>query len=145
MHSTLGGWEIAGFTTAESGAPLNIGLTGAGHGLATRPNLISALTYPKTVGQWFGASAFAAPAPGFYGNAGRDIVRGPGLQDWNVSLYKHFLIKERVDSEIRIEAYNVFNHTNFSTVTTALGNGSFGQVTASHDPRVLQFGIRLGF
>ena len=145
MHTLLGGWELAGVTTAQSGAPLNVTLTGAGHGLATRPNLISPVSYPKTVGQWFSTSSFEAPAPGFYGNAGRNIVRGPGLQGWNVSLYKHFLVRERLDTEFRAESFNIFNHTNFMSVTTALGSGSFGQVTASHDPRVLQFGIRMSF
>jgi hypothetical protein len=141
----LGGWELAGVTTAQSGAPLNVTLTGAGHGLATRPNLSARVMYPKTVGQWFSTASFTQPAPGFYGNAGRDIVRGPGLQVWNVSLYKHFRYRERLDTEFRAESFNIFNHTNFMTVTTQLGSGSFGQVTASHDPRVLQLGLRLTF
>lgn len=145
VHRVLGGWEVAGVTTAQSGAPLNITLTGAGHGLATRPNLIAPVTYPKTVGQWFSTASFVAPPPGFYGNAGRDIVRGPGLQTWNVSLYKHFPWRDRLDTEFRAECFNILNHTNFMSVTTALGNGSFGQVTASHDPRIFQFGVRLSF
>ena len=48
-------------------------------------------------------------------------------------------------TEFRAESFNVFNHTNFKTITTALGSGSFGSVTASHDPRVLQFGVRVRF
>jgi hypothetical protein len=141
----LAGWQFAGITTVESGLPFSIGLTGAGHGLAGRPDLVSPVTTPHQVGEWFSTSSFTDPPAGFFGNLGRNTLTGPGQVVFNWSLYKHFQISERVRSELRFEFYNVFNHTNFSGVSAALGSGSFGEVTSAHDPRIIQLGLMLHF
>lgn len=141
----LGGWEVAGVTTFQSGTPLTIGLTGGGHGLASRPDATGAIAYPKTVAEWFNTSIYAAPALGFYGNSGRNTVRGPGMQKFDVSLYKSFLLGERIHSQVRVEGFNVFNHVNYSGVSTSLGSGNFGALTSAHDPRILQLGVRFTF
>lgn len=145
VGAALGGWEFAGVTTVHSGLPENIGLTGSGHGLATRPNVLSPVTVPGSISQWFSTSSFAAASPGFFGNASRDSVPGPGMTVFNWSLYKHFYIQERFDTEVRFEAYNVFNQVNFNAVSTSLGSGNFGDVTSAHDARVIQLGVMLHF
>ncbi|MGH9404990.1 MAG: carboxypeptidase regulatory-like domain-containing protein [Terriglobia bacterium] len=145
LGTVLGGWEFAGITTVETGLPLNIGLTGAGHGLATRPDAIAAINPIHEVDEWFSTSSFAAAPPGFFGNSARDSVTGPAMTVFNWSLYKHFYIHERFDSELRFEAYNVFNQVNFNGVSTSLGAGNFGVVTSAHDPRIIQLGLMLHF
>lgn len=141
----LGGWEFAGITTVQTGLPLNIGITGAGHGLATHPDLVGPVGTPHQVNQWFTTSGFAVPPAGFFGNVGRNTITGPAQTVFNWSLYKHFHFGERVDTELRFEFYNVFNHTSFSGVSTSFGAGNFGEVTSAHDPRILQIGLMLHF
>ncbi|MGH9400860.1 MAG: carboxypeptidase regulatory-like domain-containing protein [Terriglobia bacterium] len=141
----LGGWQMAGTTTYESGTPRNIGLTGSHDGLAGRPNLVSPITQTGTVSQWFSTSSFAYPAFGFYGNLGRNVVRGPGLGEWDMSFYKTFALGERANFQMRFEFFNIFNHTNFNAVSSSLGSGSFGQVTSAYDPRIFQIGAWLNF
>ncbi len=76
-----------------------------------------------------------------------------GINNWNISLFKNISLRERLDIQFRAEAYNVFNHTQFSNVNTtpkfdAAGNQvnkQFGQVTAARDPRIMQFALRLRF
>ena len=78
--------------------------------------------------EWFNTSAFAAPAPGYFGNAGNGIITGPGLINFDVALFKDFLITERHRLQFRAEMFNVLNHTNFRSVDTTFGSGTFGQV-----------------
>ena len=77
------------------------------------------------------------------GNAGRNTVRAPGLQRWDVSAFKNFALTEKLRLQFRGEFFNVFNHTNFSTIVVALGAVNFGQVTAAKDPRIVQLGLKL--
>jgi hypothetical protein len=77
------------------------------------------------------------------GNTGRNTARGPGLQRWDFSAFKNFRLAERLRLQFRSEFFNIFNHTNFSTVASNLGAANFGQVTAARDPRIIQFGLKL--
>ena len=106
-------------------------------------------------------SSFTAPAPGFYGNAGRNIVRGPGLLGWNLSLYKHFKYRERLDTEFRAESFNVFNHTEyawlgggngsaasnspFASSNNTLQNDGVLRPASAHAGRILQLGAKFIF
>jgi len=100
---------------------------------------------PQTVLQWFNTSAFEAPAAGFFGNAGRNLLRGPGIHNWDASLFKTFAASDRVNIQFRAEAFNLFNHTNFDAVSTTFGAGNFGQVTSARTARVVQFGLKVEF
>ncbi len=142
----LGGWQYSDITTIQSGFSMDPGLSVTNQGLATRPNLVaSSVGGPKTVQQWFNTSAFAAPAAGMFGNAGRGILTGPGVINFDMAMYKDFKIKEQATLEFRAEAFNIFNHTNLSGVQTAFGTGNFGQITSALDPRILEFALRLQF
>ncbi|HKX28284.1 MAG TPA: Cna protein B-type domain-containing protein, partial [Blastocatellia bacterium] len=142
----LGGWEISGITTISSGPVSSPGIDTGTNGLATRPNLVGdQVEGPRTVAQWFNTSAFAAPAAGFFGNAGRNIIREPGTHKWDMSFFKNNRLNERMNLQFRAEFFNIFNHTNFNAINTTLGSGSFGQVTGARDPRIIQFGLKLGF
>ena len=145
--SLLGGWQVSGITQFQSGTPRNVGLTGATIGLANRPNVVAGMSDagPKTVSQWFNTSAFTAPAAGFFGNTGRNTIRGPGMQVWDISLFKNFNIVENLRVQFRAESFNAFNHPNFDAVSTTFGTGNFGQVTSARAARVMQFGLKMEF
>lgn len=165
LKSTIGGWELSGIITVESGVPINPQLTGgqSGNGLpnaTNRPDQVASVTYPKQANEWFDISAFQAPALGTWGNAGHNSLRGPGRQNWNLALFKSFVINESRGSrfELRAESFNTWNHTEFNAVSNAASfdtNSSsptfgkvinnFGQVTSAFDPRVFQLGAKLYF
>ncbi len=151
LKSTIGGWEISGIVTMTSGLPINPQLTGgqSGNGLpnaTNRPDQIGSVSYPHKVGQWFSTAAFADPAMGLWGDAGHNSLRGPGRDNWNLSLFKSFVLNERGSRfEFRAESFNTWNHTEFDIVSNALGSSNFGQVTSAFDPRVFQFGAKLYF
>jgi hypothetical protein len=150
LRSTLGGWELSGIVTMTSGLPINPQLTGAqsSNGLpnaTNRPDRISKVSYPQKAGEWFDTSAFASPALGAWGNAGFNSLRGPGRDNWNLSLFKSFAFGEERRLELRAECFNVWNHTEFDQVSNGLGSSNFGQVTSAYDPRVFQFGAKIYF
>ncbi|MDQ2777484.1 MAG: carboxypeptidase-like regulatory domain-containing protein [Acidobacteriota bacterium] len=146
VGSAFGGWKYVGIVTLQSGLPQTPGLSTANTGLAQRPDVNGKkLTYPKTVNEWFDTSIYSAPPYGFFGNAGVGTIRGPGLINFDMGLYKDFRIRERNVIQFRSEFFNVFNHTNFSGISTSVGSGDFGQVTSALDPRIIEFSLRYHF
>jgi hypothetical protein len=160
LKSTLGGWQLSGIVMMQSGPILNLGLSGhnvasifPGNDVQNRPDRNGNISYPKTVNEWFNPAAFTFPADGTWGTLGHDALRGPGRDNWNLSLFKSFLISETRGSrfEFRAESFNTWNHTQFGApgvnggVSTNLGAGNFGAVTAAYDPRVFQLGAKLIF
>jgi hypothetical protein len=142
----LGGWKYADITNIYAGFNMDPHLAVAFQGLATRPNLVaSKVNGPKTVAQWFNTSAFAAPAAGYFGNAGNGIIRGPGLVNFDMALFKDFMLTEHHKIQFRADLFNVFNHTNFRNVDTTFGDGAFGQVTSAADPRIAEVSVRYEF
>jgi len=143
----LAGWKLSDITTLRSGTSLSPGLSIAHQGNAARPDRVAgaSLHGPKTRTEWFNTAAFVAPQPGYYGNAGTGIIQGPGLVDFDMALYKDFHLTEGNYFEFRGEAFNVFNHTNFTSINTTFGNGSYGNATAATDPRILEVALRYHF
>jgi len=153
----LKGWETFGIITLQTGRPFTVALlsdidnsgTGRsilGFGANDRPNLVGnpELSNPTT-SQWFNTAAFAFSAPGTFGNAGRNILDGPGFQSVNASLVKNTHFTERVNLQFRAEAFNLFNHPNFNLPDNFLGSPTFGRITSARDPRHIQFGLKLLF
>jgi hypothetical protein len=166
LKSTVGGWELAGIVTMESGAPLNMGLSGTNAGsvlpnVGDRPDVTGSITYPQKVSEWFDTSVFSNPVcatgPDCWGNLGHNVVRGPGRDNWNLSLNKNFVVSEARGSslEFRAESYNTWNHTQFkgdynngginASYCTPGANCSFGVINGAADPRVFQLGLKLIF
>lgn len=145
----LGGWQISGVTTFNTGLPQNLSINPDQAGIgqtAQRPNVVG--DWQQGGGkrlQWFNTSAFALPAAGTFGNLGRNVIIGPGTNNWDAALMKNFSIKERVNFQFRAEFYDAPNHLSWWSVGTTLGTSNFGQITGATDPRTMQFGIRMGF
>jgi len=84
-----------------------------------------------SVAEWFNTAAFVANAPYTYGDAGRNIIRGPGLVDLDLALHKSFRITEKVSAQLRVESFNATNTPALGAPNTVLGNPLFGQITAT--------------
>src|SRR5208283_5825330 len=151
LKAGLGGWELSGIVTMESGFPLAINLGGpqGSNGLANatnRPNVNGSVSYPQQVTEWFNPAAFSVPALGQWGDLGKNAVRGPGRDNWNMSLFKSFVFNERgMALQFRAEFFNIWNHTQFANVSSTYTSSNFGQVTSTADPRTLQFGLKFSF
>ncbi len=107
----------------------------------------------RTVDRFFRTEVIAAPAVGTFGNAAKYILRGPGINSWDISLFRNFRVRERMNTQFRCEAYNAFNHTQFSNVNVnarfnpagAQINNALGNYTAARRPRYIQLALRLSF
>jgi hypothetical protein len=129
-----GGWQVNGILFLRSGLPFtvtqtqNVTSTGTGN----RPNRIcdGTLSDP-TIDRWFDTSCFVPPADitGTYGDSGRNILRGPGQFNIDMSLIKRTRFG-RVNTEIRIEAFNILNHPQFGQPNGQIGNASVGRITS---------------
>jgi hypothetical protein len=146
----LGGWTLSGITSFQTGTPLNITLPGDSAGIGGapyRPDLIKDPTLPKgdrTRLVYFDGTAFAQPAPGAFGNAGRNVVRGAGVNNWDISVFKSIPLNwESGRFEFRTEMYNAFNHTQWTGYRTGFGSTGFGSATSARDARVIQMGAKL--
>jgi hypothetical protein len=156
-HRWLGGWQSFGVLTFETGQPFtvallpdddnsNTGISQLGFGANDRPNVTGnpVLSNP-TPQEWFNTAAFATPPYGSFGNAGRNILSGPGLRDVNFSIVKNTAVSERLNVQFRAEFFNALNHTNFNLPDNFLGSPTFGQVVSAQDPRRIQFALKLLF
>ena len=162
LKGVAGGWALSGIVTLESGAPINLGVSGTNASSVIpnsgdRPNVNGSISYPKTAAEWFNPAAFSAPVcatgPDCYGNLGFDGVRGPGRDDWNLALLKNFVLSAERGSriEFRAESFNTWNHTQFKGdannggIGLNAGSSSFGVVSAAFDPREFQLGLKVIF
>jgi hypothetical protein len=160
-HEALGGWSISGITTAQRGVPQyptytgtdTLGLGGLDGG-NNRPDMVSKVSYPKKVSQWFSTSSFGTPTAPWsggtnqgWGTAGKDAIVGPGLFNWNLSLFKSIPLtsSEGPRIELRFESYNTFNHPQFSGFDTGFSDSNFGAVTSVYGMRNLEFGGKFVF
>jgi len=155
-------WEVAGITTFSSGFPLGIGMSYIdgvdrwGGGDAPRVNMVANPLLPRgerSFSRWFNTASVAAPGRLDFGNAPRDVFRGPGINNWDFTVFKNFPIGERTRFQFRWEFYNFFNHTQFASVDTSARfdaqgrqvNGQFGQITGARLERQMQLSLRFEF
>jgi hypothetical protein len=162
------GWNVTGTTTFQSGFPLDVvdsSFPSLGPSIFTFyntfgqsgawdvPNRVGPVQYmnPRnftTANYWFNpVGAFSAPAIGTEGNAGRDIIRGPGRNNFDVAFFKDTRITERAKLELRFEFYNLFNHTQFDPngINTNFSSSGFGTETAAFNPRTIQMAAKVYF
>lgn len=130
---TIGGWIASATFVAQTGSPFTVYMannTSYSQAGDQYPNLVgNPLLSHRTVNEWFNVAAFAAPAPGTFGDTHRNSIYGPGLTDVNFSLSKTFPIHEKVDMELSGEATNVLNHPSFALPDAAIGPGHTAQIT----------------
>src|SRR5262249_11298727 len=152
------GWPLSGIPRFWSGSPFDVVLSqdvaGIGATQNQRPDVIADTRGPRAVEEWFNRAAFARPATGSFGGMGRNSLRGPGVNKWDLSLFKNFVLREGVRMQFRSEFFNAFNHPSFTTIGTSLTTTSagvnpnvnnFGVVTGTRDARVIQFALKLNF
>lgn len=162
----LGGWQVSGIASYYTGLPFTVTSSSydtAGIGFIPaivaggRPRLLCDPNEgaPRTVDQWFNGACFAKQTPAgatgvqnVPGDASRGGVDGPPTARVDFTLSKYFRLGENTSIQLRAEAFNIFNHTNFRALSTsrAITNEAlFGSVTSFRDPRVLQFGLKFLF
>ncbi len=164
----LGGWELSGITTLNSGQsqtirqnndPFNAADWPAGTagvfpgGIGIDPSTVpprADLTGQSLTGlgnrlEWFNTGAFT-DAVGHFGTAGRGVVLSPGIENWDMAGIRNFKFGERVSLQFRGEFFNTFNHVNFTTLGVNVDTPStFGKLTNTHNPRTVQLGLKLYF
>jgi len=117
-----------------------------GFGANDRPNVVGNPTLAnRSPERWFNTGAFAFAPPGSFGNAGRNILDGPGYQNVNVSLLKNTPLREDINLQLRAEFFNLFNHPKLQPAGQFPGSPTFGRITSARDPRHVQFGVKLLF
>ena len=151
----LRNWQLTGTVLLQDGLPLNVfyyGFDPANTGLPNRPNIVPgvSLTLPRNqrnTYEFFNTAAFSQPAPYTFGNAGRNLVNGPGNNIFDMALHRRFPIGERGALEFRAEAFNMFNHPNWGVPLgyADFAPPSFGGIVGVGDPRRLQFAMRYDF
>jgi hypothetical protein len=159
----LDDWQVSGIASFVSGEPLGIGfsnttavdITGSPTDGA-RIFVTGSPVLPKserTFSRNFRTDVFRVPERGTIGNAAKNLIRGPGINNWDIAVFKNFPIREAMRLQFRVEFYNTFNHTQFSAIDTgarfdpagAQVNGRFGEFTAARNPRQIQLALRLYF
>lgn len=150
VDAFLGGWQYSGLVTIRSGLRFDVTSTVSllNNGQSNRPNRVCNGSLPNpTVNMWFDTSCFVDDLTvDSYGNAGINPLHTDGLQQLDSSLFKTFTITERINLQLRADAFNTFNHPNFAAPDNTVGDPSEGQVfSTSVDNRRMQFGLRLFF
>jgi hypothetical protein len=153
----IANWKTSGILTVQSGAPFTVNLSAAaGQDVAhiglvngmnlERPNLIAnPNSGPQSSSAWFLTSAFVLPAPNTFGNAGRNIVIGPHLNDLDLSIQKEEALHDRLRLQFRFDAYNSLNNVNFNLPGRIFGAANFGVITSAGDAREMQGALKLIF
>jgi hypothetical protein len=159
----FGGWKLSGITTFQTGFPVNLGDTGFrslfcdafsfSGGCPDGPNQVAAATTldPRTStfngkkDYFFNPADFTRQVIGTFGNTRRDSLHGPGINNTDFALIKDTKIRERMNFQTGIEAYNLFNHTQFGNPNTNAASSNFGRITSAAAGRVVQLRAKFNF
>ncbi len=167
VGGVVGGWEATSTAMARTGFPVNVLITRSassvpdGNTSSQRPDLVPgvSLTPPggKSIGEWINPAAFATPSNGTFGNAPRDVARGPGAWQIDMGVNKNIPLTEKVRLQFRLEFFNIFNHPQYGLPQATYGVQSFGSIIqtvntttpvspiGSGTPREMQFALKLEF
>jgi hypothetical protein len=159
----LRNWTVSAVASIRSGLPLTVTVSRKttdvldGNNASQRPNLVPGVSLippgGQTINDWINPAAFSIPAKGTWGNAGRALIRAPGLFQIDTAIARSIKITERTNVSIRMEAFNVFNHTELGSPNVNLSSPSFGQILAvsnitpigSGSARSVQLAARFAF
>jgi hypothetical protein len=149
----LGGWRFSGVFVARSGSPVSVsGNRLAANAAPSNTNRPDRIAQPKILGgqgpgqKYFDTAVFVEPAPGNWGNAGRNTLRGPGYVNLNGGLFREFPLPwERYKLQFRLEAFNVTNTPHFGNPSGSFTAAAFGQISSTSGERQARLGLRLSF
>jgi hypothetical protein len=148
----LGGFELAGVVTLQSGLPVAVTQVtnfNAFAGFGTqRPNLVADPKLPssqQTTAQFFNIAAFQVAPQFSIGSSSRNPVRGPGYRNADMAIIKRVAFGEARNVEFRTEFFNITNTPPLGAPNVVVGSPGFGSITSAGDPRVIQFGLKLNF
>jgi len=149
--AVFGGWNVNGIFSAYTGTPFSV--TGgtslnAPNNLQTADQVNLTVAQPGKVGPgqlYFDTSAFATVTTVRFGTSGRNIMRGPGVLNTDLTVMRTFSVKERFQLSFRGEAFNLANTSHFNNPNATVTSASFGQITAATGERQIRFGLRLQF
>jgi hypothetical protein len=169
LHSVLGGWQVSDLTAFQTGMPFSVVNTTYGDNAGTGNTVGTVVSFPDIVGnihakaavpnpagqpgpRLYNSDAFADPQGLTYGNASRNILRMPTRTEYDMGLFKNFTVRETMHFEFRSEAFNIFNHTQWSGINNNAcygaancSNSGFLTATSAHNPRILQFAGKFVF
>ena len=151
-NAVIGGWQFNGITTYALGVPFGVSVD------ATIPDVDAKAVFAnrscdgilprdrRTRLRYFDTSCFSIPAAGTFGNSARNLFHGPGVANWDMSLFKNFALPgEGRQLQFRFESFNTLNHTQFNNPASSLPNGNFGVITSAKDARQNQVALRFSF
>ena len=157
LRYVVAGWQVAGITTIQSGTPVNVTLNGdnANIGISNlqRPNLVGAvpslncqaIAGSLELGSCYDAAAFQMPAAFTFGNAPRNLLRGPKFVTTDLSLMKNFPIHGGTQLQFRAEIFNAFNNVNYGNPNGAFNSTSFGRISSAGSMRQMQLSGKIFF
>jgi hypothetical protein len=155
LATVVGGWQMNGIVTLRTGFPFSVAATDINfinQCFGQRADVVGnpkAGGFHKGVNEWFNTASFAQPAMGNYGNSSRNILRAPGVENVDASLFKNISLIDRLNLQTRFEGFNLFNHTNFgapnATVpqSASLPNPSYGTIASAAPGRIVQVAMKL--
>ncbi len=153
LEHAFGGWQLSGAWTLGSGLPFTPRVLGAVNDISSGMSgtlRADATGAPVSIAdpsaaRWFNTAAFTAPAPGTFGNAGRNTIRGPAVKSSDMALSKTLQLKDNHSLEVRLQASNVFNIVQYRSIDTTVNSASFGRVTSVAPMRKVQIVLRYRF
>ena len=167
LNAVGGGWQMTSTFAARTGFPDNVLISRSasavpdGNTTDQRPNLVPGVSLAPpggaSIGQWINAAAFSVPANGTFGNAPRNLARGPGAWQMDLGMDKRISLSEQTQLEFRSEFFNIFNHPQYGLPQATFGVTGFGAITQTVNttipvspigagtPREIQFALKLKF
>ena len=154
LRGAVNGWTVSSILSFLGGSPLTVtagddinrdGQSSDRADLVGDARLDPDRPRSETLAKWFNTAAFVRPAIGADGNAGRNILDGPGRKTLNLGIFRSFTVREGMKLQMRVEATNALNIVNLSNPSTAVNSATYGQIRSARNMREAQLGLRLWF
>ena len=148
VDAVIGGWQVNGVILFQGGFPFSIiaqdidnlnVIRGQRADVNGDPNLSRSA---RTAARFFDTSVFSQPGRGYFGNSGRNAIRGPGINNFDIGLFKNFSVAEDFRVQFRWESFNAFNHPQYNNPVSNLHSPTFGVITSAKRGRINQFGLK---
>jgi hypothetical protein len=151
-NALIGGWQVNGIATFQRGFPITIQANdadGLNDSFGTNRADQVGDPYPsgfnRSINAWFNTAAFAQPLPGRFGSIGRNTLRGPGINNFDLALFKNVELPGATRLQFRFESFNAFNHTQFNGPEVNVASQNFGRILSARPGRINQLGLKFIF